>query len=1559
MKKVLKWLGLALLVPPLLVLLLVGLLYLSPVQNRAVDVVARIASSETGMQIGVGEVNLDFPLDLGLDDVLVLRQGDTIASIGHATVDVRLLPLFSQRIVVDELSLTDAVFNTTDFISDLQLRGRVGRLALRSPGIGMSDGRVQLSDARLSDADVTVLLSDTAVVDTTESGPTAWLIALDSLVVHRSRVEVHTPGDSLRIEAYLGHTRASGVLVDLLNEHYALDSFDWRDGSFRLDQGLSAVTSPAGSVSEGIDYNHLMFSGIGLGVDSVVYHSPDLRFVVRHGQLHERSGLTLTHLEAAVSMDSATVFFPRLSISTPYSYIHARGQTDFTVADSIAPGMLDASVRASVGKSDLMLFMGSLGKELQAQWPDWPLALSADVKGNMSEARVSGFDLTLPSTLHVQADGIIGFSPTNNIALNIAAEGYDLGLLSAFVPAFGKDFTLPKGLTLRGEINAHGSVYGADLTLADGPATVAARGHLDGRVMGYEADVDVEGLDLSRFLPIRQLGLLTATLTASGKGTDLQKPDTRLEANGLVHHLGYNGLNIDSTLLAATLADGRLLASIDGRNRLFGGTLSAEAQFGSADLQGKVSANLHRVDLYAMGVTDHPLTIGVSGDLSMESNFKERHRVSGYFKDLYLRDSVTTFHPENIGVLLRTDRDTTLARLQSGTFIAKLDAQGGYESVLERIGQLAETLKKQMEQRTIDYDEAKALLPVGRLYVTSRDGNSVADLIRASTGISFAELEADLSTSPTAGVNGTSHIYRISVDSTLIDTVRVNLVEKRGGLTFNGQATNNKKNPGVVFNALFDGRLQEHGGSVGVRFYDGEGRLGVRLGTQAVMVDSGIRFRLLPDQPTIGYKQFRMNADNYLLLQRNRRLLANVSLTSDDGTGVKVYSPEQQDSTLLQDLTVSLHQFDLGQLTEALPFLPSITGSLDGDFHLTMNRESQVSVASDVQIGSMTYESSPVGNVSTELVYLQRENDTHAVEAVLMLEGKEVGSLRGEYQDSNQGQLNATLDLTRFPLDLANGFIEDQIIGFEGFAEGTLSVKGTLRKLDVDGLLTFDSTALVSQPYGVRLRLDKTPVTISDARLLFDGFKLYGYNNQPLDITGNVDFHDTERITLDMRVVARNFQLINSRQTSRSISWGKAFVNVFTRLSGRLDQMNMRGRVDVLGTTDLNYILLDSPLSVDNQMDELVRFTNLSDSIVEVVNRPQPSGITADLTISIDQGTHVRCALNVDQTNYVDLFGGGDLRMKYGRDGITMTGRYTIGDGQMKYSLPVIPLKTFTIKEGSYVEFTGDPSNPRLNLTATENVKASVTQGGETSRRVNFDCGVVITKQLSDMGLEFIISAPEDNSLNGELLSMSAEERAKLAVTMLTTGMYLTDGNTSSFTMNSALSSFLQSEINNITGNALKTLDLSVGVDNVTDASGTMHTDYSFKFAKRFWNNRLRIQIGGKVSSDQNVNASGQEQSFFDNVSMEYRLSPTGNQYVGLFYKQNAYDWLEGYTSEYGGGFIWRRQAESFWDIFRFKSRRQVSMRPDAMQVPAVLRADSVRTSSVVPADTVKSSLKP
>ena len=1493
MKKAVKWIVGVVVALLLLPFLIAASLYLPPVQNWAVKKVAAVASEKTGMQISVGSVRLEWPLDLQLNDFLAVHQGDTLVDVKRLTADVQLKPLFGKCVVINELSFNDAKLNTNGFISDLRVKGHVGELWLSSRGIHLGRETAEVNGARLSDANLDIALSDTAAADTSTTR-LLWRINADSLSIHRTAVNVHLPGDTTHIGAYMETAVARQADIDLGTSTYRVGSLDLYEGRLRDIADISQIR---------------------LGVDSLYYGPQGTSFYVRQAALKdENTGLQLTELRGGVRLDTAFshVQMPNMVLRTPDSDIEAEVDMDFSVVDSINPGKMRARLNAQIGKQDLLRFAGSLPPQVVRQWPNHPLTVKGSVNGNMERMEVTGLDVQLPTAFHLKADGTVRH--VNDLDrlqadLNVQAETQRMDFVQSYLPS---SLRLPS-TSLAGRLQADGKMYTADLTARQGEGTAAVKGFYNGVTERYDADIRVHRLNLHRFLPHDSIYTLTADAKVKGRGLDFFSPRTTLTADANIRQLRYGHWDIDDVKAKATLKDGRAIADITGHNQLFDGSIGIDAQLNKRRVAAAVTTDLQLVDLYRLRLTDHPLSIGVKGTVDVATDMNKTHEVNGLLGSLYIKDENGTYHPENLSVYLKTDRDTTIARLQSGSLVVKADVSGDYERLLSQLSTLADSASAQYHNKVIDQPAIRRLLPTMRLYASSGQDNPLTAILR-SNNIDFKDMLLDLTTSPETGVNGQAHIHSLKYDSTLIDTVSLQLKQKGDRLTYQGRVCNNKKNPQMVFNALVDGHLHEHGALAGLRFFDERGRLGVRIGATAEMEDNGIRFRLMPDRPTVGYKEFNLNKDNYIFLGSDKRIQAKIDLVADDRTGLKIYTDNDAgDNSYLQDLTVSVNRLDLGELTSAMPFLPQITGRLNGDYHIVLDQQENISVVSDMAVEQMTFEGSPIGNISTELDYLMKDDGSHVVEARLMLDEEEFGLLSGNLKDDD---IDATFTMTRFPLSLANGFVPDQLIGLEGYGEGLLTIKGKTSKPRIDGEVYVEDAYLVSRPYGVRMRFDNDPVRIVDSRLLLENFGLYAYNDEPLNMKGYIDFSDLERMTMDLQMRAQNLQIINAKQEPHSIAFGKAFVNVAARIQGPLEALRMRGRLDVLGSTDMTYMLLDSPLSTDNRLDELVKFTDFQDTTQTVVTRPAPSGLNADLTINVSQGAHVLCNLNTDQTNYVDLVGGGDLRMKYNSEGINLTGRYTLSSGEMKYSLPIIPLKTFTISDGSYVEFTGDPMNPRLDITATERTKAAVSDQGGSSRSVAFDCGVKITKTLNDMGLQFIIDAPEDQAVSGELATMSVEERGKIAVTMLTTGMYLADGNTSGFSMNSALSSFLQNEINQIAGSALKTLDLQVGIDNTTDASGQMHTDYSFRFAKRFMNNRLKLQIGGKMSSGESE-SMGQQQSFFDNVTMEYRLNQEATQNLKLFYNQNVYDWLEGYTGEYGVGFVWRKKLDNLWDIIR------------------------------------------
>ena len=1540
MKKAFWWILGILLSPVLLFIILTVLLYLPPVQNWAVDKVAAIASEKTGMDISVGHVELKFPLDLQIDDFKMIHQPDTIADVERLIVDVQLLPLFQKQVVINQLEVSNTRLNTNGFVDAAQVKGSFKRLFVTSKGIDLDKQTVEVNGARLEDAKLNVQLNDSVPEDTTTT-VNLWKIHADSLTIERSDLALHMPGDTMSVRTHFGTLTARDALIDLGTETYTVGSVDWLNGTLAYDQNFEPRI-------EGLDYNHIDLTHLNIGIDSIYYHDPTLRLNMRHVALKEKSGMQITDLSGPIAMENGSIRLPKFRLKTPESDIYVEMDMPLSLMDAVDPGKMRMRVDAQIGRQDLMRFMGDVPKALRDRWPYYPLTVKGALKGNMDYMEFKDLDIQLPTAFYANADGFVAnISDMKRLRadVNFKAKTQNLGFVMAMMPRdIQRDYRLPP-LSAEGRVKVDGAQYSANIKAREGRGELSLDGDFNANDMSYSASINIEDVNVHHFMPNGPLYNVNIGMMLSGHGVDIFSPKTDAISTIYINQLKTSLWNMSDMTALAVVRNGRIQFDVESRNKLLSGEFNIDALLNTEKLVGTFSADVNHADLYALGLMESPLTIELCGSADITSDLKENHYVSGLVSDIVVTDTAKTYRTEWIGLHLNLKPDTTIVRAQSGDLIVKMDVSGNYEKLLSQLSVLGDSAMAQLDQKKIDQPALRRLLPTMKMHVESKRDNPIANLLLSGNGIDFKELFFKMDMSPETGINGNGYLHTLNVTGVRLDTINFRLTQRKERLSFGGQIRNNKKNPQFVFNALFDGILQERGATFGVRYYDAANVLGARLGAQAEMVDSGLRMHFMPEQPTLGYKKFNLNKDNYLLFAHNKKVEANIDLVADDGTGVKIYT-ESPDPNALQDITVSLNRINLDEITSIFPYMPRVSGLLDGDYHLIQDQSKRFSVVGDMSIQKLAYENSPIGNISTELVYLQKSDSAHVVEARMMKDNIEIGLLTGTYYDVGAGKMDMKFLMDHLPLNMINGFVPDQLFGLQGYGVGELAMVGPLDKLNINGKVVLDSAYLESIPYGVKMRFAKDPLVIENSRLNINNFNLYSPKNDELNVNGSVDLADFDHIMTNLRLRAQNYQIIDAKENRQSIAYGKAFVNFFARISGTLDNMNMRGRIDVLGSTDMSYVLRDSPLTTDNQLDELVKFTDFSDSTLTVVERPQLTGFKMDMTLNVDQGAHIMAYLNNDHSNYIDLMGGGALRMLYTpEDNLRLTGRYTLSNGEMKYSMPIIPLKTFTIRDGSYIEFTGDAMNPTLNITATERVKASVSTEGGSTRFVDFDCGVVITRTLSNMGVEFTLDAPEDMQTHGELIAMGSDQRNKLAVTMLTTGMYLADGNTGAFSMNTALSSFLNSQISQISGNALRTLDLSFGMDNSTDAAGQTHTDYSFKFAKRFMNNRLKVAVGGKVSSGAELQQ--RNNSFFDNVSLEYRLDNNANKYITLYFQNNVYDWLDGYTQKYGAGFIWRRKLDNIFDIFKFKDTSTTLPMPMRTSTTPAAPRDSVRTDSL------------
>lgn len=1516
-KKALKWLGITVATPIALFLLLAILLYIPPVQNFAVHQVANYLSGNLGMDVRIDKVRLAFPLDLAVHHMTAVEKGDTLLNADRLRLNVKLMPLFEGRADVDGFELYGLVIDTKSYISDTRIKGHAGQLTAAAHGVDWEKELVNLDHARLHDADIYVTLSDTAKKDTTES-KAKWNIAVKKVDIERSKVHLQMPGDSMRIYANLGRAALRGGAFDTGRNYYAVKMLQLQDCDVNYD--IPYIKPVAG-----IDPNHIAVKRLTLMLDTLSYNNEGvLRAGLRGLTLHEKCGLDVTRLSGSVYMDTTQLRLPALLLRTPASRIDADVAFDFKAFSAGKGGHCQAMVDASIGYDDIRtLATGYVDKTYLRALPHKPLAIKGTVSGNIDHLRLPSLTLNMPGVLQASANGYTNYVTKDwrNGKFNFNLRTKSLAAVRQLMPASLKQsINVPDGLSLRGKAAFNGSRYDADIKAGIGRGSLTAKAKLDVKRETYKVVATAHQLPIASIVRGVPVGPFSGSLRASGSGWDVMSPRASLTADAKVNALSYERYPLGGISVKANLRGGKAVAHFEADNPLLQGNGHIEALLGRHNYEVAVKASLPNLDLKKLGVTTDTLYFGTDIDIKATANKAfTAYALSGSIANNHFTTQRMSAMAKDILFDLATSRDTTTANISAGDLRLRLGAKGDIPHLGTHLARFANELQKEAKTYNIDQERLKTYLPVMAFYLDAGRDNPLYNIARMK-GYSFSSAYVNLNTDPHVGMTGDARMGALNVGALLLDTIDTHIFQDSTGVQMRGLVKNGKKNPNPL-EVRMRSYVMRSGAGIELSYYDSEGERGVDVGLQAALVDGGLNIHLYPENPVLAYRNFKVNKDNYIFLGKDNSIRADVDLLADDGTGLKIYG-EPKDS--VNDLTVSVNQVNLGELSAVLPYMPKLSGMLSGDVHVTDDSQhKQLSAMASLTADNFKYEDMPLGNVGIDAVYLPKTGGEHHASAFISSNGEEVLACNGTYFDRDGGTFEGDAQLHDFPLQMLNGFMAGTDVALKGIAGGDLRVNGSLDKPVINGSLDLDSAHIYSDVYGFDLRTDERALDIKDSRIIFSDYRLFSTGREPMVLNGTFDMSDFERMRMDFAMRAKNFELINTRKKAQSMLFGKVYANYVGTLKGTTDNLSLRGKLEVLDRTDVTYILKDSPLSVDDRLHDLVQFTNFKDSTQTAQpEKAVDGGMDITMGISISDAAIFHCNLSDDGQSYVKLEGGGDMTLRMTQQGdMRMTGLFTTNSGEMKYQLPVIPLKTFQIVQGSYVQFTGDVMNPTLNIAAKERTKAVVTED-DKQRSVAFDVGVKITKPLNDMGLEFTIEAPEDLNIQNQLASMSAEQRGKAAVTMMATGMYMTDETMmsgSGFKANNALNAFLQSEIQNIAGSALKTIDINLGVESGTSQTGTSTTDYSFQFAKRFWGNRISVIIGGKVSTG--ADATNSAESFINNVSVEYRLDQGATRYVKAFYDRDTQDPLEGQLTKTGAGLVLRRKTDKLGELFIFRNK--------------------------------------
>lgn len=1507
------------------VILLVIALYLPPVQDFIKTRGVAYVSANFGMQLSVERLRLRFPLRLAVDDAeAVTTAGDTLFSCGTLRADIALLPLLRKEVVVRQFTFGDASFHLADTTGGLDLQVRVKELTLEADNVDLATQLAHMPLIRLRGGDVRLVLGDappdTTTTDTA-SAPLLWKIAADRLTLDDIAFTMHTEPATSDLTARITTGHIDSCHVDLSDMTVTAARLRLREGLFAL------LTSSSEPQPGRLDPGHLRLDSMNIAIDSIFNRGANVRAIITELTFTERSGLAVTGMRGRAAMDSAGYSLRDFLLQTSASTIRAGVSVGAGIASMEPTTPVSVELSATLGTADIFR-LAEVNDTLRHILAGRELLLGTRITGILDDLHLQKLSAELPRVLAFRAEGHV-----RSVAVPDRTQGRLKFSGELTDPVFAADF-LPDGIILppvrlRGEVQAVPGTYSGNLALNAAGGKADLKGSFSSRNESYRASAQVDSLPLGSLLANDSLGSVTLALEMTGRGFDLFSPRTTAQVEVRIAQAEYNRYDYKDISLTATLADNRFSGRLASDNEALGADLRLNGLLTAQRQEAVVEGSIPRLNPERMHFVREPATVSLK--LYAEGSATDAGTYTAAVTLDTLKIRYGAFENTVNRTVLTATADTAhvQAEVTSGDLKLAFRSQAGLDSLATRFARAVEEIQAQIWAGRVNTDTLEKLLPSFRLDFTAERNNILNNYLR-SQDAGFGQFTLTAAAAAGKPFGFKAEVNQFSTQGIVLDTLTAGVGGRNGQLQYYVRLANKPGNLNRMGMIALYGYAAGSTGQVTLAQKDRNGRKGLDFGLQATLGDSAVIVNLIPQHPIFGFSEWTVNDGNYVRYGFDKTLEADMRVTrSGQAFSLTSVSGEDMPSGSIR---LGLSGINIANALSILPTAPPVDGRLGADLMFGM-ADSVIAAKGSLTIDTLRYNNRGVGDIGLNLAYRTDTVSGQQGSLALLINKRTALSVNGRYNSADSARaVRLTADIPGLPLATANPFLPEGSGSLSGLLKGHIEADGSLNALKLAGSLKFDSTAVDVAAIGTRFGITDTPIVLEDGKVLFKDFGLVAPNKQRLKINGNIDLHDFARMTADLTVKANDFQLINVPKNRGSMVFGQASADLSARVLGPLDALNIRGDVNLLTGTEVTYVMPDSQAGIDDKSQNVVTFMAFNDTTTVYAVRPPAmlrlGGIDMLMNVSIDPDVQMAVYLSEDGQNRINLKGGGTLTYSMNRLGDTrFAGKYELSGGQVRYNPPVISAKDFTITPGGYVTWTGEIADPSFSIRAAETVRTTVTMEDQTSRQVNFSIIISISGSLEDLDIQFDLAAPEDLTLQNQLASLTAEQRQNQAMSLLIYNTYSGPGTSAKVNTGNPINSFIAKELNQWAQNSLKGVDLSFGVDSYNDASagpdGT-RTDYSYKLSKKFFDNRVRVVVGGKVSSggDPNQNAA---ENLIDDISLEYQLTRRDNMYLKVFRETNFESILEGEVTETGVGFGVRKKVMKLGDLFKLtKEKKEV-----------------------------------
>ena len=494
--------------------------------------------------------------------------------------------------------------------------------------------------------------------------------------------------------------------------------------------------------------------------------------------------------------------------------------------------------------------------------------------------------------------------------------------------------------------------------------------------------------------------------------------------------------------------------------------------------------------------------------------------------------------------------------------------------------------------------------------------------------------------------------------------------------------------------------------------------------------------------------------------------------------------------------------------------------------------------------------------------------------------------------DSDLKQLKVTADIDTLPL----GFLEPMLSSFshkfEGNASGKIDFIFNKDSMYFEGLADVREAQIGIAPLNTFYNIHHQKVKFTKDGFTFDKMELTDQFGNKATMDGYVNHHNFNDFNLQLNISTPKIFVLNTKQSSDSPFYGDGFVSGNITIEGDMNKLSFYG--DDLSTQKGTVFCLPISFADKAYSSDVISFVVANDvKQLEKEEVQTESSMEMDFDFIFNVTPAADIKLDLDLAAFggkIKTKGEGQLHFTYNtkKDKINILGDVVLQSGSFTMTFAQLLNKKFELMPGGVVSFPGSIYDININVRAAYTTLASLSDlfSSESTnvRRMPVKSYLSFNGNLNDpAAIDFSFELPNATSDMKNLFystidTTSIQKKTEQFFSLVMLGKFAsTQSSLANINLENAGIGMLTSTLSNFISNQLKYVDVNLNYQNATADNAA---EYAVGASTSLFNDRTVIETYVGYKDDK---TSGFSNQFIGDFSVEQKLNDLGTWRLKVF----------------------------------------------------------------------------